>query len=70
MWNRKIAWSVGMVIIVLAMITGIIVSLLVVAFGDGMRSVAAIGAIGVIVSAALQFLDRRVGRGGADHEPD
>jgi hypothetical protein len=59
-----------MVIVVLAVITGIIVSLLVVAFGDGMRSVAAIGAIGVIVSAALQFLDRRVGRGGADQEPD
>ncbi|WP_179266286.1 hypothetical protein [Asanoa hainanensis] len=47
---------------VLSAVTAIIVFLLVMAMGGGLRSVAAIGAIGAIVSAALQFLDRRVGR--------
>ncbi|MEV4534751.1 hypothetical protein AB0J82_13065 [Asanoa sp. NPDC049518] len=70
MWNREIDWSIGVVVAVLSAVIAIIVFLLIVAVGDGMQSVAAIGAIGAIVSATLQFLDRRVGRDAMDREPD
>jgi hypothetical protein len=62
--------EVGTLIIVLVTIIGIITCLMLVAFGGGTESVAAIGTIGVIVSAALRFLDRYVGGDVAGRETE
>ena len=70
MRNREIVNGVGAIGVVLSMVGGTIVCLLVVAFGGGMQSVAAVGAIGMIVTAALEFLGRRLSGRDAEQEPD